>query len=79
MTNLATTDRLFFERAGMDRNRITRIVDDTLDGADDGELFIEYRQSESLSFDDGRLKNAAFDTSRDAEQLDAIPPRPVTG
>ena len=53
MNNLATTDRLFFERAGMDRDRITRIVDDTLDGADDGKRFIEYRQSESLAFDDG--------------------------
>ncbi|MDA0652177.1 MAG: metalloprotease TldD [Proteobacteria bacterium] len=64
MTNLATTDRLFFERAGMDRDKITRIVDDTLEGVDDGELFIEYRQSESLAFDDGRLKSASFDTTQ---------------
>ena len=35
-----------------------------LAGSDDGELFLEYRETESFSFDDGRLKSAAFDTSR---------------
>ena len=64
MTDLATTDHLFFERAGMDRDRITRIVEETLNGADDGELFLEYRQSEGLAFDDGRLKSASFDTAQ---------------
>ncbi|MEL7516545.1 MAG: metalloprotease TldD [Pseudomonadota bacterium] len=33
------------------------------EGADDGELFLERRRSESLVFDDGRLKNASFDAS----------------
>ncbi|MBT5048730.1 MAG: metalloprotease TldD, partial [Rhodospirillaceae bacterium] len=64
MTHLATTDQLFFERAGMDRDRITQLAGETLDGADDGELFLEYRQSEGLAFDDGRLKSASFDTSQ---------------
>jgi TldD protein len=32
-------------------------------GADDGELFLERRRSEVLSFDDGRLKTASFDAS----------------
>ena len=36
----------------------------TLKGADDGELFIEKRQSESLVFDDGKLKAASFDESQ---------------
>ncbi|WP_095589306.1 metalloprotease TldD [Actibacterium ureilyticum] len=31
------------------------------DGADDGELFLERRRSEVLSFDDGRVRNAAYD------------------
>ena len=56
------TDELFFERAGMDRARVENLVSDALHGADDGELFLEYRQSESLAFDDGRLKSASFDT-----------------
>lgn len=32
-------------------------------GADDGELFIERRKSESLVFDDGRVSTASFDAS----------------
>ena len=47
MTDLARTDELFFTRAGLDRARIERIVGDALTGADDGELFLEYSQSES--------------------------------
>ncbi len=35
----------------------------TLDGADDGELFLERRKSESLVFDDGRLRNAGYDAA----------------
>lgn len=60
---LGTAD-LFFTQAGLDRNRVQRIVDDTLTGADDGELYLEYRQSEGFVFDDGRLKNASFDTTQ---------------
>ncbi|MET4805463.1 metalloprotease TldD [Limibacillus sp. MBR-115] len=62
MSHIAATDDLFFTRAGLDRSRLERIVEESLRGGDDGELFLEYRQSESLSFDDGRLKNASFDT-----------------
>jgi len=32
------------------------------DGADDGELFLERREGESLVFDDGRLRSASHDT-----------------
>jgi TldD protein len=64
MTDLARTEELFFTRAGMDKGRVERIVADSLSGADDGELFLEYRQSEALSFDDGRLRSASFDTTQ---------------
>jgi len=64
MTPLRTADDLFFARAGLERARIERIVADALRGADDGELYLEYRQSESFAFDDGRLKSASFDASR---------------
>jgi TldD protein len=64
MTDLITTDRLFFDRAGMDRGRVERIVADALHGMADGELYLEYTQSESLGFDDGRIKNASFDQSQ---------------
>ena len=64
MSQIATTDDLFFNRAGLDRTRLQAIVDDALHGADDGELFLEYSLSESLSFDDGRLKSACFDVTQ---------------
>jgi TldD protein len=64
MTHLAATDELFYARAGLDRNRLESTVNDALAGADDGELFLEYRQSEALAFDDGRLKSASFDTQQ---------------
>jgi TldD protein len=64
MTDLTKTDELFFTRAGLDRGRIEGIVGDALHGADDGELFLEYNQSEALSWDDGKLKSASFDTTQ---------------
>ena len=64
MTALATTDDLFFNRAGLDGKRLEKLVADGLHGADDGELFLEYCQSEALAWDDGKLKSASFDTSQ---------------
>ncbi len=64
MTDIAATDDLFFTRAGLDRERVQGLVDDALKGADDGELFLEYRQSESIVFDDGKVKSGAFDTNQ---------------
>ena len=58
------TSDLFFSRTGMDRGRVQQTVDQALKGSDDGELFLEYSQSESFAFDDGRLKAATFDTSQ---------------
>jgi TldD protein len=52
------------DRAGLDRPRLAKILSRGLDGADDGELFLEYRQSEILLFDNGRLKQATYDTSQ---------------
>src|ERR1700729_4364333 len=52
------------DRAGLDRPRLTKIISRGLDGADDGELFLEYRQAEILAFDNGRLKQATYDTSQ---------------
>jgi TldD protein len=62
MSHMAATDEIFFNRAGLDRPRLESLVDQALAEADDGELFLEYRQSEGLAFDDGRLKSASFDT-----------------
>ncbi len=64
MSQEPSPQELFFDRTGLDRGRVEGIVAEALKSADDGELFLEFRQSESLSFDDGRLKNASFDTSQ---------------
>jgi TldD protein len=55
---------LFFVRAGLDRETVVRTVADSLVGADDGELFLEYRQSESVVLDDRQIKSASFDTAQ---------------
>jgi TldD protein len=64
VSDLLATNDLFFGGDGLDRGRVEKHVEAALAGADDGELFLEYRQSEGLVFDDGRLKSAAFDTTR---------------
>jgi TldD protein len=53
-----------FEQLTRDSDRLQRLIERGLHGVDDGELFLEYRETESFAFDDGRLKSAAFDTSR---------------
>ena len=50
------------DRAGLDRSKVRQIMGRGLEGADDGELFLEYRQAEALTFDNGRLKQASYDT-----------------
>src|SRR5438128_11241434 len=64
MSNLAVTNELFYERTGLNERRVDRIVGEALAGMDDGELFLEYSQSESVALDDGRLKSASFDTTQ---------------
>jgi len=44
--------------------RVEALVAESLAGMDDGELYLEYSQSESLALDDGRIKSASFDTSQ---------------
>ena len=64
MAYMKVIDTLFFGKTGMDKTAVSRLVADALKGCDDGELFLEYAQSESFLFDDGRIKNASFDTSQ---------------
>ena len=51
------------DRAGLDPSQVARLVSRGLEGADDGELFLEYRQSEMLVFDNSRLKQATYNTA----------------
>jgi TldD protein len=52
------------ERAGLDRGDVRRHLTRGLEGADDGELYLEYAQSEMLVFDNGRLKQATYNTDQ---------------
>jgi TldD protein len=53
-----------FAELAQEADRLQQLIGAGLAGVDDGELFLEYRETESFAFDDGRLKSAAFDTSR---------------
>ena len=64
MTSPRSLDPSPFASADLDLERLPELVGRGLAGVDDGELFLEYRETESFSFDDGRLKSAAFDVSR---------------
>ncbi|HKL05756.1 MAG TPA: metallopeptidase TldD-related protein, partial [Roseovarius sp.] len=48
----------------LDRDVTLRRLQEATHGADDGELFLERRQSEALVFDDGRVKTASFDAAQ---------------
>jgi TldD protein len=61
---MASPSISLIDRAGLDRNDARRHLSRGLEGADDGELFMEYRQSEMLVFDNGRLKQATYDTAQ---------------
>jgi len=52
------------ERAGLARQAARRHLARSLEGSDDGELYLEYAQSEMLVFDNGRLKQAIYNTDQ---------------
>jgi TldD protein len=59
---MTAPDDIFFKQ--LDRSNVQGLVDESLRGSDDGELYLEYKQSETFAFDDGRLKAATFDTTQ---------------
>src|SRR3954463_14672813 len=60
----ASSAASLIDRAGLDRARLAGQLARGFEGADDGELFLEYRQSEALVFDNGRLKQATYATTQ---------------
>jgi TldD protein len=51
-----------FETA-LDETHARALLQDAVAGGEDGELFVERRQSESLMLDDGRIRSAGFDAA----------------
>jgi TldD protein len=47
----------------LDRGHALAHLQEATRGADDGELFLERRRAEALTFDDGRIKTASYDAS----------------
>src|ERR1700716_2281802 len=60
----STSPSSLLNRAGLDREDARRLLARGLEGADDGELYLEYAQSEMLVFDNGRLKQATYNTDQ---------------
>ena len=58
------TESLFFSRTDLEQSKTQSILDDALKDADDGELYLEYAQSEAFVFDDNRLKTASYDVEQ---------------
>jgi TldD protein len=52
------------DRFDVSRETLLETLKDALTGAEDGELFLEYVQSEGLVFDNGRLKAGNFSTDQ---------------
>ena len=62
--NNQSTEKLFFSNSDLNDSKIDKIVSDNLLKADDGELYLEFCESESFVYDDQRLKSASFDVSK---------------
>ena len=61
--NALTDPRSFIYRDGaLDPDTAKRVTAEMLKRCDDGELYMQYRASESFGFDDGRLKTADYST-----------------
>ena len=52
------------DRFDASRETVEKTLRQALSGAEDGELFLEYIQSEGLVFDNGRLKAGNFSTDQ---------------
>ncbi|HXV01813.1 MAG TPA: DNA gyrase modulator, partial [Caulobacteraceae bacterium] len=51
------------EASDVDPARAAAVLGEALEGADDGEIFLERSQSEMFVYDDGRLKSASYDAT----------------
>ena len=52
----------FFQNSDIDVNKAEKIVSDTLNKCDDGELYLEDSKSESILLDDNKIKISNYTT-----------------
>jgi len=50
----------FFNKTDLSRNDAEKIISETLNNCDDGELYLENSKSESVVLDDGKIKNSTY-------------------
>ncbi len=55
---------LLYRDGLLDPDSARRLTATALQGCDDGELYLQYRATESFGFDDGRLKTADYSTDK---------------
>ncbi len=51
------------EQFDIDRAQVETMLKDSVGQAEDGEMFLEYRESEAFVFDNGKLKTGTFDNT----------------
>lgn len=62
MTTLSDPRRFLYRADALDPDLAQSLTREALARADDGELYLQYRATESFGFDDGRLKTADYST-----------------
>jgi len=61
---MTLSQNIFFTDYGLDKSAVNRILSQSIGMMDDGELFLEYTTSESISLDEGIIKSSSFDTTQ---------------
>ncbi len=61
---IKNTDKLFFDKNDLSKQKISNLVNDTLLFSDGGELFLENTDSETFYFSDSRMQNVSHNTSQ---------------
>ncbi|MBA4747278.1 MAG: metalloprotease TldD [Sphingopyxis sp.] len=62
MTQSSDPRRFLYRADALDPDLAQKLAAEALARADDGELYLQYRATESFGFDDGRLKTADYST-----------------
>ena len=57
-------EKLFFSNTDLDEGKLTNYTNLALNHLDDGELYLEYKQSDALLLDDNRIRSANYDIEK---------------
>ena len=52
----------FFNKTDLSRNNAEKIISETLNNCDDGELYLENSKSESIMLDDDKIKSSTYNS-----------------